>query len=84
MKRELKILSTDIFFDDSPNAGEKNCICSRCKNKIKENEIPFRVFPNGEDFFTKHKETGQTKNVNIEPANGLEFRLCENCQQKYL
>ena len=33
-----------VFFHDSPDAGDPNCICSWCGELIKEHEFPLRLF----------------------------------------
>lgn len=78
---ELKILDTDRFFKDSPNAGEPDCICSRCFNHIDEDQIPLRVAIDQEIIYGKNKETGEEIKTLIDAANGLEYRLCESCQK---
>jgi hypothetical protein len=40
----FKIKVTDKVFRDSPDAGTKECTCSRCSNVIQENESPLRMF----------------------------------------
>lgn len=75
---KLKVLDTDRFFTDSPNAGEPGCICSRCHQQIKENEVPLRVAITEDDFLTE-KDGHQSEIVVAECMNGREFRLCEAC-----
>ena len=40
----MKIIKTDKLFQNSPDAGEPECICSRCGEVIDEEEIPIRAF----------------------------------------
>lgn len=40
----MRILSTDISFSDSPDAGLPACLCSRCKAQILQHEIPIRIY----------------------------------------
>lgn len=45
----IQILPTDKLFTDSPDAGTKECICSRCLKLITEEEAPaIRVWPEDE------------------------------------
>lgn len=39
---EVKI--DDVAFNESPNAGDPECRCSRCLRQIKENECPLRCW----------------------------------------
>jgi hypothetical protein len=41
------VLPTDQRFTDSPNAGDPECVCSRCGNPIPASGSPIRVFVNG-------------------------------------
>jgi hypothetical protein len=41
------VLATDVLFQDSPDAGLPECICSRCGQGISEGEMPIRVFVDG-------------------------------------
>ena len=34
----------DVLFQDSPDAGHPDCICSRCGQPIPEDQCPLRVF----------------------------------------
>ena len=43
----IEILPTDIAFESSPDAGDPECLCSRCLRSIGEEEVPLRAF--GED-----------------------------------
>ena len=61
----LNIRTTDKAFDQSPDAGDPDCICSRCGNKILEGEFPIR-------FFT-------TNDAGEVDENSKEYRLCEYC-----
>lgn len=38
------VRETDKLFQDSPDAGWPECICSRCGGRIGEDEMPLRVF----------------------------------------
>lgn len=40
----FKILPTDRVFQDSPDAGWPECICSRCGKPIPENDQPIRCW----------------------------------------
>lgn len=79
MKSYLKIVETDRFFNDSPNAGEPNCICSRCQKPIGEEELPLRVAVDQQNF---HPTNQGVPNESADVLNGLEFRLCEDCQKR--
>lgn len=72
-RQGIKILDTDKFFYDSPNTGDPDCICSRCKTQIKEDEVPLRVLVGNTDITTGKGDTIDTA------GNGSEFRLCEKC-----
>lgn len=61
-------LISDKLFKDSPNAGDVNCICSRCGEKIKEREVPVRCW-----------ETDEKGDVT---KDSREYRYCTACQQK--
>jgi hypothetical protein len=42
---EFEILPTDRLFPDSPDAGEADCLCSRCGKVIGEGVgVPIRAF----------------------------------------
>ncbi len=41
---QIPILLTDKVFNDSPDAGTPECICSRCLKPIKEDEVPIRAW----------------------------------------
>jgi hypothetical protein len=49
-KNLFKIFVTDRSFTDSPDAGEPNCICSRCGQPIGEDDGPVRAWPEDESF----------------------------------
>lgn len=74
----IKILDTDKFFNDSPNAGEPDCICSRCAGQIKEGEKMVRVAVD-EELIKARGEDGKEHDVLVDMVNGFEFRLCKNC-----
>ncbi len=40
----FKILPTDRVFQDSPDAGWPECICSRCGQPIGEDDCPIRAW----------------------------------------
>ena len=80
----LKIWPTDKFFNDSPNAGETECICSRCHRHIKENEKVARCPVDETMFFTRKKDGTDQKDEIITEANGLEFRLCSDCVKEFI
>lgn len=43
-----EILETDVLFGDSPDAGDPDCLCSRCKLPIGEDDAPaLRAWPEG-------------------------------------
>lgn len=66
----LHVKETDKFFYDSPDAGDKKCICSRCSRHIPEEEAPvIRVFP------TEEGDHGWDANA----EGGTEFRYCIHC-----
>ena len=48
------ILKTDQAFDDSPNTGHPDCICSRCSAPIPVGEIAVRVWPDGRTEYRYH------------------------------
>lgn len=66
----LEIKITDKFFYDSPDAGDKNCLCSRCGKHIPGNDSPIiRVWPTESgDYGFDPKSEG-----------GTEFRYCNDC-----
>jgi hypothetical protein len=45
MSFPLAILPSDRRFTDSPDVGDRACICSRCSRPIPENEVPIRAWP---------------------------------------
>jgi hypothetical protein len=68
--KEFEILSTDMAFHDSPDAGDPLCFCSRCKKKIPSNNIVTRAWPELGDHGYDPTAKG-----------GTEFRYCENCME---
>jgi hypothetical protein len=84
MKGELKLWPSDKFFYDSPNAGEPECICSRCHTQILESEKVYRVALDESMFFSRHKDGSNQQDAIIPPANGLEFRLCNECFNEFV
>lgn len=66
----LTVLNTDKFFYTSPDAGEPDCLCSRCNKPILEVDAPIiRAWP------TKPGDYG------FDPSakHGTEFRYCRKC-----
>jgi hypothetical protein len=66
----LEIKSTDKFFYDSPDAGDPDCLCSRCLKPIPEEDAPIiRALPTdpGDHGFDEKAE------------GGTEFRFCHSC-----
>lgn len=65
----FEVKPTDIFFYDSPFAGDANCLCSRCGKHIEESEPPVRCWPDqpGEHGFDPLA------------SGGTEFRYCRAC-----
>lgn len=45
MLSALEVLSTDVRFFDSPDAGDPACVCSRCGSPIGEHVVPVRMWP---------------------------------------
>lgn len=56
---------TDKLFDDSPDTGMKECICSRCGSRIQELETCIRI-------------TTTNKKGKVD-KNSKEYRYCEFC-----
>lgn len=56
---------TDTVFDDSPDTGHPTCICSRCSQRIQEEEMAIRVWTKNE-----HGEMDE---------ESKEYRYCELC-----
>lgn len=63
----IKPLETDKLFDDSPDTGWPECICSRCSQVIGENECPIRCWTVNEK--------------NEVDSNSKEYRYCEKCSE---
>jgi hypothetical protein len=62
---EINILASDVLFHTSPDAGEKDCICSRCLKQITEEQAPvIRCWQTDE-------QTGE--------MNGTEYRFHISC-----
>ena len=76
---KIKILDGDRMYNDSPDAGEPNCWCSRCHEHITEGQVPLRVFLDDTNLIAKDKNGNQI-NKPISAANGYEYRFCELCQ----
>lgn len=55
----------DKLFSDSPNAGDINCVRSRCGEIIQEDEVPVRMWTTNEKGEVDDKSQ--------------EYRFCENC-----
>lgn len=69
---QLPILRTDKVFTASPNAGDPDCICSRCSNVIPQEQSPFlRCWPGPGDL-------GYDPSV----PGGTEYRFCWNCSKQ--
>jgi hypothetical protein len=64
-KDALQLLETDTLFKDSPDAGSKACICSRCGAMIQQHEMAIRCW-------TTNKKGKVDK-------NSQEYRYCELC-----
>lgn len=45
IEMDFRFLPGDQIFSDSPDVGTPECICSGCKEKIGEGDIPFRIWP---------------------------------------
>lgn len=68
----ITVLTTDKFFYDSPDAGDANCLCSRCGNQIPEKDSPIiRAWPTdpGDHGFDPKAD------------GGTEFRYCRKCSE---
>ena len=51
---------TDTAYYGSPQPGDTDCKCSRCRKQINELETPLRVWPNsGDDVEYRYCETCQ-------------------------
>lgn len=69
----MRILETDKFFYDSPEPGQKECICSRCLQPIPRNNNPIlRAWP------TRKGDYG----YDPEAKGGTEFRYCWKCSKE--
>lgn len=66
----IEVKLTDKVFYDSPNAGDPDCLCSRCLKAIREEDEPIiRAWPTEEgDHGFDPKGDG-----------GTEFRYCHAC-----
>lgn len=80
MGAQIQILENDIFFNDSPNAGEPDCKCSRCHTVIGAHEDVYRHACDASSVIARDNETGEQFDVE-DAVSGLEFRLCELCQR---
>lgn len=71
----LQISMDDLaWFDESPHAGDPNCICSYCGFVITESEIPIRLF-NG----CQHPDcrlNGTEARLHLRCFNLLEVKPC--------
>lgn len=65
LKGSVEPLPRDIFFDDSPETGSRECLCSRCAEQIQEGEMAIRVWTTNK----KGKVDKKSK----------EYRYCEMC-----
>lgn len=61
----IKILETDQLFNDCPEPGDTECICSRCSEVILQGEMPYRV--------------ATTAARAIKMSGVKEYRYCEAC-----
>ncbi len=51
----IAIKQTDRLFTDSPDAGDQDCLCSRCGKIITEDEAPaIRMFVEGKYEYRYH------------------------------
>ncbi len=50
----VTILDTDRAFTTSPDAGDPECLCSRCGKPIGEDEVPIRAW-NGNLEYRYHQ-----------------------------
>ncbi len=48
------ILPTDTLFDESPDAGDPTCLCSRCKSVIEAGTVPVRAFTDDDCEYRFH------------------------------
>ena len=67
----ISIKSTDKVFQDSPDAGDPVCLCSRCLQVIAENDCPLRCWPEKGEVGHDPKAKG-----------GTEYRFCHSCCEK--
>lgn len=44
----IEVNIDDVAFNESPEAGDHECRCSRCLQKIKESEFPLRYWTESE------------------------------------
>jgi hypothetical protein len=51
---DITPLPTDRVFDDSPDAGHPDCLCSRCGNLIDEKTLAIRAWPEGGKEYRYH------------------------------
>jgi hypothetical protein len=66
----LEVKVTDKFFYDSPDAGDPECICSRCGKQIPEKDSPIlRCWP----------EKSGDHGFDAAAKGGTEFRYCRQC-----
>jgi hypothetical protein len=71
IKDALELRPADKLFDNSPDAGHPQCICSRCGERIQEGEFPIRMFT--------------TNGIGEVDEHSKEARYCEFCMtgEKY-
>lgn len=65
----MEILQTDKVFYNSPDAGDPDCLCSRCLKLITEEQVPVRSWP----------QSGNPDTIQDEAES--EYRYCDHCQQ---
>jgi len=44
----IEVQPEDTLFQESPDAGHPDCLCSRCGKAIQEGEVPIRMFIDGD------------------------------------
>jgi hypothetical protein len=50
MSLPFSVLPTDRRFDTSPDAGDPECLCSRCGKPIEERALPIRAWPPNAEY----------------------------------
>jgi len=61
----IQPLPTDTSYRHSPDAGDPDCLCSRCAGRILEHEGPLRMYT--------------TNGAGEVDENSEEYRYCEKC-----